>query len=318
MVACNFLVTGFLFFILIGAPAPAGAFEASSPPSQVLADSLPATTRPIISSIALPQLFKTWTVQVTPTIPFVGGQFSSNWQRRSVHGDYRSLQVPVEIFYGLTPQMDASFEFNVIQNWASNVGPASRAASFGSMVDSNLTLKYMFLYGSSTDPLVTAYFSVLFPTGHATNLEPKLLGTDQTGIGAFAFTWGLDYLIYLPKVPALFYVNVWYTNFADGRVNGAPVHYPDQITVNLALEVPLQNSPKNRWAFLLEVLSTWDAGRLFGPKANQAPTALVAILPAVEFLPAPWFNVALGVQVDLIGKNTRYAYAPTLAFFFNF
>jgi hypothetical protein len=312
------LLAGFLVLSLFGAPAWAEAFEASRPPSLALSNALPATTRPIVTDIALTQPYKTWTVQITPTIPLVGGKFSPNWQRRSAHGDYRSLEVPVDIFYGITPRMDFSAEVNFIQNWASSVGPANRAASFGSLGDSSLTWRYMFFFGKSTDPIVTTYCSVLFPTGHAADLEPKLLGTDQTGIGAFAFTWGIDYLIYLPKVPALFYVNAWYTNFAGGWVNGARVYYPDQVTVNLALEVPLKRSLQNRWAFLLEVLSTWDAGRLFGPKANQAPAALVTVLPALEYLPTSWFNMALGVQVDLIGKNTQFAYAPTLALFFNF
>ena len=74
----------------------------------------------------------------------------------------------------------------------------------------------------------------------------------------------------------------------------------------------------NRWAFLLEVLSNWDAGRMFGPKANQAPLAIVNVLPAVEFLPFSWFTLAAGVQVSLIGKNNPYGYTPTLAIFINF
>ncbi len=96
------------------------------------------------------------------------------------------------------------------------------------------------------------------------------------------------------------------------------MYYPDQVTVNLAMEIPFQNSPSNRWAFLLEVLSNWDAGRMFGPQANQAPLAIVSLLPALEFLPFSWFNLAAGVKVDLFGKNTLYAYTPTLACFINF
>ncbi len=330
-------LAGLLVVFLLWGPAPAQATEASSPPAPITqpksdsGTSLPNTTGPIVTDEAVIQPHKTWCVQITPTAYFVGGVFNSHWQRRPVGadqrtrkqrvadaGDYRSLQIPVQVFYGLGPRMDVSATIPFIQNWASNVGPQSRAATFGSLGDSSLSLRYRFLDGKTTAPTVAGYVSVLFPTGHAGNLEPKLLGIDQTGNGAFAFTWGLDYFIYLPKGPILFYANVWYTNFADGRVNGAPVHYPDQITVNLAFEVPLQNSPKNRWAFLLEVLSTWDAGRLFGPKANQPSTAIVSILPALEFLPTSRFTMALGVQVDLFGKNTHYTYTPTLAWFINF
>ena len=54
----------------------------------------------------------------------------------------------------------------------------------------------------------------MFPTGHASPLEPKFLSIDQTGGGAFSFTWGLDIFKYLPGFPVLLYANIWYTNFA--------------------------------------------------------------------------------------------------------
>jgi hypothetical protein len=330
-------VSAILGFLLLGALAPAWAHEAHPAPStqtltkQEVATALPRTMGPIITDVAITQPFKTWSLQIYPSLYFVGGVFSPNWQRRppggnqqtrkqqiADDGDYRSLQVPVDFYYGLAPRMDVEVTIPFAQNWAFNVGSTSQAANFGSLGDSTVALRYMFLDGKSTAPTVSGYFAVLFPTGHANNLEPKLLGIDQTGNGAFAFTWGLDYFTYLPRVPLLFYANVWYTNFADGRVNNTRVYYPDQVTVNLAFELPLRQSPDNRWAFLLEVLSNWDTGRMFGPKADQASTVRVTVLPALEFLPTSWFSVALGVQVDLIGKNTPYTYAPTLSLLFNY
>ena len=330
-------ISTFLAFLLLGASAAAWAQEASPATStqtitgQEATPPLPRTMGPIITDVAITQPFKTWALQIYPTLYFVGGVFSPNWQRRPVGGDqrtreqqveaagdYRSLLVPVEFYYGLAPRVDVEVSVPFVQHWASNVGPANQAANFGSLGDCSVALRYMFLDGKSTAPTVSGYFGVLFPTGHANNLEPKLLGIDQTGDGAFAFTWGIEYFTYLPKGPILVYANVWYTNFVDGRVNGARVYYPDQVTVNLAFEVPLRKSPHNRWAFLLELLSTWDAGRMFGHKANQPSTVLVTVLPALEFIPTSWFSVALGVQVDLLGKNTAYTYAPTLSLLFNY
>jgi hypothetical protein len=307
---------------------PAGKMKRHHPGHPV---QLPSTTGPIVTDDAITQTYKTWSAQITPSLTFVGGVFNSNWQRRSPganqptrklqisdEGYYKSLNVPAQITYGLTPRLDVSLTVPFMQNWASNVGTLSRAANFGSLGDSSLALRYMFLSGSPTATTVTGYFSVLFPTGHASPLEPKLLGIDQTGGGAYAFTWGVDLFKYLPQRPVLLYANIWYTNYADGWVNGARVYYPDQVTVNFAMEVPLKNSPNNRWAFLLEVLSNWDAGRMFGPKANQEPLAIVSILPALEFLPTPWFQMAAGVQVSLFGRNTLFSYTPTMALFFSF
>ena len=204
------------------------------------------------------------------------------------------------------------------QNWAADVGLSSQAANFGSLGDSSLALRYMFLKGGPTATTVTGYVSVLAPTGHARQLEPKLLGIDQTGIGAFAVTWGLDVVKYLPSAPVILYANLWYTNYADGTVNGTRVYYPDLVTVNFALEIPFQKSPSNRWALLVELLSNWDAGRMFGPQANQASSASISALPALEFLPTDWLHLAAGLQVSLWGKNSLYSYTPTLALFFNF
>ena len=336
------LVVGFLCVLLFWGMIPARAAEtpAGGPVKEAPAverqevsglEEIPTTTGPIITDLAITQAYKTWSLQIAPTLSLTGGVFNSNWQPRSVgvnlssrvhefsaRGDYMSFLIPVVLYYGLTPRMDVSVTTSFEQNWASNVEPASQAANFGSIQDTSVQLRYMLVNGGATSTTVTGYFSVLFPTGHASPLEPKLLGIDQTGGGAFSFTWGLNFFKYVPQVPMLLYGNIWYTNFADGRVDGARVNYPDNVTVNFALEFPLKRSTNNRWAFLLEVLSNWDAGRIIGPRANQAPLVLVSVLPAVEFLPYKWFSLAAGVQVPLFGKNTSYAYAPTLSLFFNF
>jgi len=333
-------LAAFLGALLIWGVIPARAAENSpAPPEKGSSGTeqqgppevqLPYTTAPIITDTALTQAYKTFTLQIYPTLNLTGGVFNSRWQRASVgagqantireiaaRGDYKSLAVPVILFYGLTPRMDMSLSGSFVQNWASNVEPGSRAANFGSLGDSSIQVRYRLL-DEAPLTVVSSYFSALFPTGHASPLEHKLLGTDQTGGGAFSFTWGLNFFRYLPQVPVLLYGNLWYTNFTDGWVNRARVIYPDQITVNFALEVPLKKSSGNRWAFLLEVLSNWDAGRMFGPRANQAPLALVNVLPAVEFMPCSWFAVDAGVQVPLFGKNTTYNYGPTLSLFFFF
>jgi hypothetical protein len=100
-------------------------------------------------------------------------------------------------------------------------------------------------------------------------------------------------------------------------------YYPDQITADFAVELPFKQSPDNKWAFLkwaflLEVLSTWSAGRMIGHPLNRLSTAIVSALPALEYLPCKWLSLTAGVQVPICGKNTQYNYSPTLALFINF
>ena len=81
------------------------------------------------------------------------------------------------------------------------------------------------------------------------------------------------------------------------------------VTVNLAAEYPLTK----KWVALVELTSTWDGGRLIGHQANLAPTALLSVLPGIEYMATDKFSLALGVKIDLAGKNTSANHHP-LAF----
>jgi hypothetical protein len=338
LAAAKILLIFLLLLVLIN-PAAAADSDLSSPasisqsmaapPPPSEAVQIPRTSGPIVTDMAITQPVNTWFAQITPTLNLVGGVFNSSWKRRKTGGNqptqqqqlaargyYKSLQITNELYYGLTPRADVSILIPVVQNWASDVGPARQAANFSSLGDSSITCRYMFLNGSPTATTVTGYYNVQFPTGHACPLEPKLLKIDQTGLGAYTFTWGLDIFKYIS--PVLLYANVFYTNFTDATVNQTRMYYPDQITGNLAIEVPFKNSPDNKFAFLLEILSTWSAGKMIGHPVNQPSMAIVSALPALEYLPCKWLSLAAGVQVPICGKNTQYSYSPTMALFINF
>jgi hypothetical protein len=108
-------------------------------------------------------------------------------------------------------------------------------------------------------------------------------------------------------------------------VEGDPVsthvrYYPrDYVTVNLAAEYPLTK----KWVALLELTSTWDGDRLIGHKANVAPTPLLnlvplSILPGIEYMPTDKFSLALGVKIDLAGKDAPANIAPVLSMIYAF
>jgi len=298
--------------------ASAWGEEVQSSPDAVLPErtdfhpTIPSTTGPIITDIALPQATGTASLQIIGLFAITGGNFNSSWQRVSAGGDYLSLAVPVIFYYGIAPRMEIQFFTSYIQNWASNVGSASQSANFGGIGDSGLLLKYLFVQEQEKIPAVAGILIVGFPTGHHRHLNSRLLGIDQLGTGAYSFTVGMDIFKYVK--PLLLYGNIWYTGFTDATVGGQKVYYPDKIILNGAMEWPLAK----RWVFLLELVSTWDAGRLIGTRANQPATAIVSVLPALEFLPTTWFNLALGIQVDLVGKNTPYSCTPVVNVLVNF
>ena len=65
-----------------------------------------------------------------------------------------------------------------------------------------------------------------------------------------------------------------------------------------------------KWVALLELFGYGDAGRLIGPRANQAPGARITILPAMEYMATPQLSMALGLEIDLAGKNANANYTP--------
>jgi hypothetical protein len=91
-------------------------------------------------------------------------------------------------------------------------------------------------------------------------------------------------------------------------------HPRDFVTVNLAAEYPLTK----KWVALLELTSTWDAGRLIGPKANVDPSALLSVLPGIEYLATEKFSLALGVNFDLAGKDAATNITPLLSMVYLF
>jgi len=240
--------------------------------------------------------------------------------------------------YGLWNNLEVFVVVPYVHNWANRVdepGPnGERSAGFGGIGDVNLTFKYRLLEETETRPTVTALFATDFPTGHFRHLNPGRLGADVLGGGAFAFTTGLNVSKWVK--PFVFYGNLWYTmqtaySTREDRthlmrdengelVESDPVanqvrNYPrDFVTINLAAEYPITK----KWVALLELTSFWDAGRLFGHKANLAPGALVSVMPGIEYMATNKFSLALGLNIDLIGKNTDTALTPLFSMVYAF
>jgi hypothetical protein len=288
-------------------------------------DECPATFGPILTDTAIPIEKGKFAVQPTFGLSFVTNNFSPSWRRVSAGGDFQSFGMSWKFTYGLWNNLEVYVVMPYIHNWANNVqepGPrGERAADFGSLGDINLTLKYQLVPEGPVAPTVSAIFSPTFPSGHFRHLNPGRLNTDAIGGGTYAFTAGLNASKYLK--PFILYGNLWYTLQTDYRTDdvdeeGNPVtrrnHPRDYVTVNLAAEYPLTQ----KWIALVELTSTWDGGRLIGPKANSAPTALLSFLPGIEYMATDKFSLALGVNLDLLGKDTTANITPLLSMVYAF
>ncbi|MCL4501275.1 MAG: transporter [Deltaproteobacteria bacterium] len=304
--------------ILAALLASAGA-EAAAP----LPDPLP-TTGPIITDTAVPQATGALTLQPYWSLGLVGGRFSANWRRVSAGGNFASLEMPVKLTYGPAPKTEVSLQAALLQNWAGQVeaaGPGgSRAAAFTGLGDIYFEAKYQLLEETARRPTVSAILIVNFPSGHHFRLNPGRLDTDALGGGTWAFTPGVNLAKRLG--PVYLYANLWYsfpTRNPGVPVNQQagpilfPVHGRDLITANFAAEWAL--TPQ--WVALLEFYNSWDAGPLFR-HSREPLSSLTGVLPGIEFIFSPRWSAALGVAVDLAGKNSFYSYTPIFTVLLNY
>jgi hypothetical protein len=247
----------------------------------------------------------------------VAGNFSPNWRRVSAGGNFRSMQIPVKITYGLLQNLEVYTQFAFIHNWANSVnnsgGSGSSSAAFSGVGDLAVTLKYQLLEETARCPTVSAIFTTEFPTGHHYHTNPARLGMDVLGGGAYTFTGGFNLSKWLG--PVYLYSNLWYS-IANQYPRSTPNLVPnplmasvlgqDQITLNLAAEVPLSG----RWVALLEYYSNWLVmGSILG-QPRQASSILMGVLPGIEYIFNPRWSCVLGVAIDLAGKNSLYGYTP--------
>jgi hypothetical protein len=276
----------------------------------------PATAGPIIGESAVPVSPGQWVIQPFVALNFVAGNFTANWQRESAGGNFRSLQIPVRVTYGLSANLEIYGLMAFIHNWADQVNdpnlPGHHAAGFSGVGDLSLTLKYRVLAETTWRPTIAAIFTVDFPTGHHYRVNPARLGVDVQGAGVYAFTGGANLSKWLGSV--YLYANLWYS-IATGEPGNltpvistplmVPVHGRDQITWNLAAEWPLSGP----WVALLEWYSSWTVGPLFH-RSHEPPGNLMGLMPGIEYVVNPRWAFELGVALDLAGKNSLYGYTP--------
>lgn len=277
---------------------------------------IPATFGPFVTDTAIPLEKGKFTIQPIFSYAFTTDTFTRNWTRASAGGDFQSFSMDWKFTYGLIDNMEVFVVIPYVHNWASAVdepGPdGERSASSGNLGDINLTLKYRLVQETDVLPTVTALFSTGFPSGKFKSLNAGNLGTDATGGGSYVFTPGFNVSKYVK--PFVLYGNLWYSMPTSFRDDDGRQYPGDFVTVNLAAEYPVTE----KWVALIELTSFWGGGRLFGPDTTLPQQSLLSVLPAIEYMATDKFSVALGLNIDLIGKNTDATIAPVLSMVYAF
>lgn len=261
----------------------------------------PNTFGPIITDTAIPVPQGQFQIQPYFGFGWVINSFSPNWRRVSAGGDYQTFGMYWKFTYGLIENLEAYVVIPYIHNWANNVnqsGPRGETtASFGGLDDVNFNLKYRMVAETDYKPTIAAFLSIDFPTGHFKNLNPGTLNMDNIGGGTYFFNAGFNISKYLQ--PFIVYGNFYYGMQTAYNNDKGRKYPPDSITVNLAAELPITK----KFVALLEMVSSWDGGRLFGHRANDTLHASLGLIPGIEYMATDRFSLALGLRYNFIGKN---------------
>lgn len=278
----------------------------------------PTTCGPMVSDTCLPIEAHKFSMQMLWAYSVYGGNFSPNWRRVTNGGDFSTFYMPLKVTYGPAKNWETYVVVPYIQNFANSVSPSpvpsgETSANYAGVGDISWFNKYLLLPETDCRPAVTGVFGVGFPSGHAHNLNPRFLGTDAVGSGAFTFTSGVN--LYKWLKPFLVYSNIWFSapiNLYHDRPD--TVRSREYMTFNVAAEYPLAK----KWVLLLEMYSTWTWTTISTPQGYQSPYTVVGVLPALEFLATSKLSLATGAAIDLFGKGGPYKYTPMFTMYYTF
>jgi hypothetical protein len=317
------VVLVFWFVGLLPPPAAAqgvGQVMMEKPPAAAeKKEEAPTTCGPLISDSCIPIETGHASIQILGALSFYTANFTPNWRRVSAKGDFYTFNMPVKFTYGPTKDLEMYIIAPFISNWASNVdrsaaGPnGERSASYAGIGDITLVGKYLLLPETDSRPAVTAVAGVGFPSGHASNLNPRFLGQDAIGTGSFNFTTGVN--LYKWLKPFLVYSNIWLNtpvNLFTSRDDAVRNH--ENVTFNLAAEYPISK----RWVALLEMYSTWTWSNIYTPLGFQSPTTVLGVLPGIEFFLTEKWALSTGAAFDLVGKFGGHKITPALTVYYSF
>lgn len=306
---------GWLAAVTPAAAQEAGAgpwLEKPQPNSGEEKEEAPTTCGPLISDSCIPIEEHHYSLQVLWALSLYMATPTPNWRTVSPKGNFYTFAMPVKFTYGPTKNLETYMVVPFIVNWCNALDRGNplvaaapkgeRSASYAGIGDITTVAKYLVLEEGEIRPAVSLVGGVTWPSGHAHHLNPRFLGNDAVGAGAFTFTTGVNLCKWVK--PFLLYSNIWLNSPVNvGKLEGSDVPQSvrnrEWVTFNLAAEYPLNK----QWILLLEMYSTWT-WTPFGTETLgfQTPTTVLGFLPGIEYIASEKWSFSAGCAFDTIGK----------------
>ena len=300
------------------APEVAAGTPAGTPPPEEKKETAPSTAGPILTDTTIPIDTGHVSLSVLSALSFYPGSFSPNWRTVTAGGNFYTYYMPVKLTYGPMKNMEVYLIAPFIDYWGNDVNTpgtnGNRSANYAGIGDLTLMGKYNLLPEGDIMPAVSAVAGFgTIPTGHASHLNPNLLGVDAIGTGALTLTTGVNMFKWVK--PFLLYSNVWINSPINIYQNNSEnVVSRESITFNLAAEYPLTE----KFVALLEMYSNWTWSNIYTIQGYQTPETYLGILPGLEYLVTDKLSLEAGASIDLVGKNGVKKYTPMISASYSF
>lgn len=250
------------------------------------------------------------------------GAYDENWKAHSIHNFYQ-LRPQLQFKIGLSEKVDLSGTVQSVTSWTQG----KSGSSFG-----DLPLGFDFqLYKGSPESIITyAKFTVqeIFPTGRYQKLNPKKLGTDAGGQGAYSTAFGFT-VSHLFRFGSERFLN-WRTNVT--AVYAFPVHVKGvnvyggepgtrgkvSIGPSYLLFSGIEYTLTKKWSLACDIEAAYGGRDKFHGRTNafvgSGVSAQFSVAPAIEYNWDECCGIIVGSWFTLAGRNTPRFYSGVAAF----
>jgi hypothetical protein len=269
---------------------------------------------PLVADFADTQDQGKFTLQIFPLMGIRLGDFDSNGTLRYLPAGDRDncLTLSINGLYGITKDLEISGNLNYFYNLKNQ---SDQSAQDGGVGDSFLKLKYRLYNGGEEGwiPSISVISRLRLPIGRYERLDPKKLGTDKLGSGAYMATLGVNVGKWTKKWE--WTANLGYNWPLDTTVDGLQTREGNFWFYALAGEYALTE----KWSVILEFYGQ-NQGKTESDYhlLDNTDSRVFYLAPGVGWNISKNFFIMANVSIPLLGKNNPVTIIPGLFFNYNF
>lgn len=254
------------------------------------------------------------------------GMYDNDWNAQSLP-TFNQIRPQLQYKIGLSEKVDLTGAIQSVVSWSQG----KSGSTFG---DLPIGFDFQIYKGSETSPLTYAKFTVqeVFPTGKYQNLNPRKLGTDAGGQGAYFTAFGLTcskltrfsagrYLEWRANITALFAPRVHVRGLnAYGGAPGTKGKVSLGPSYNFVTSI--QYTMSKKWTFACDFQASYSGRERFKGRTDvfvgSSWSSQLSLAPAIEYNWSESMGIIVGSWFSLAGRNSPRFYSGVAAYNYYF